>query len=462
MTTPAPSLTVSLSVALTSMLALPITGMMLTHEALPGLSLVEVMQDGGWGMWLIVALAGVAMTISAIALFFGVSRSNLGASVPFLAAAPAAITGVLSMSAALQQARAAIAFAAPVDRTVITIAALSEAGWASVLGLLVVCGSLTASAVAFALASSLRPSPERLRYGISTVLAAVVGLFAWAQAHRLALLLHTLHGLIAREDAPVAITDPQPLVRLMLAGGLALCLSAVAVSVRRGATSVMGPILATVALVSVGGVSALSHASVNLVLDSCRASGLPAFVELSGEDLHTTPTQYLGTAGLTDEAGQPVTAGDATKHLWVLGLTSPTAPLRPQLAPAFAAGVRQFALMGQAPTPARELPAELAPLALRLNRELRGVMIFLAEESPGTPTARLDATGLQLDGEHWDFSAPSPNNAATDDSPLLVLELGADTPALLVARAAVTATAHARQPVIVVGHRAPDGAPASP
>jgi hypothetical protein len=69
-----------------------------------------------------------------------------------------------------------------------------------------------------------------------------------------------------------------------------------------------------------------------------------------------------------------------------------------------------------------------------------------------TKTARLDDTGLQVGDEHWSFSTrvdPEMDLSALDSPPGITLKLGPDTPALLVARAAVTVTLHGLQLCVV-------------
>lgn len=84
---------VALLVASTSFLSLPITSALVVHETLPGPFSPDLPSS-----WRLISFAVAAMFASAIALFLGVSRSNLAAGVPFLAALPAAWVGVISCS----------------------------------------------------------------------------------------------------------------------------------------------------------------------------------------------------------------------------------------------------------------------------------------------------------------------------------------------------------------------------
>jgi hypothetical protein len=235
--------------------------------------------------------------------------------------------------------------------------------------------------------------------------------------------------------------------------GLALSLGAVAATMRQGAISMMGPTLATVALVTVGGSSALSRDAIRQTITVCRPFRL---VEIppDGRPVHQGIAPpwavYLGDTGLIDAAGHPAPPTSRQEALSI-GLTSASAPLHPHLAPAFRAGTRWLALFGRAPVPPvnPDLPGELASFAAQLSRDLRGARIRLEEDSPDTPTAQLDESGLQLGAEHWGFAAPA--FVPHDDAPPLILELKTDTPALLVTRAALTAAAHRRQLVLLVG-----------
>jgi energy-converting hydrogenase Eha subunit E len=127
-----------------------------------------------------------------------------------------------------------------------------------VLGLLLLCGTVSAASAGFGLACALGPSHDRQRHALNAGLAAVVSLVAWAQAHSLALLTNTFRAFAALEQGQVT-SDAQPFARLTLSVGLALSLGAVAATMRQGAISMMGPTLATVALVTVGGSSALGR-----------------------------------------------------------------------------------------------------------------------------------------------------------------------------------------------------------
>lgn len=181
---------IALSVALTSALSVPLTVLLLTHEAQP----TQVMEDGGSGLWLVVALAGVALAANTVALFLGLTEGNRWVTAPFLTPIPAVRAGLVSMNVDVEDLLELVSVAAPDERTIMSLRGLSGAGWAPVLGLLAVSGSLGASAVAFTVASALQR-----RYALHAGLAAVVAAFAWAQAHRLALWVHALDLLIAPE-----------------------------------------------------------------------------------------------------------------------------------------------------------------------------------------------------------------------------------------------------------------------